>query len=46
MGILDREAIVAALARCGGVKSRAAQRLGLTLSQFNYRMRVLGIGAG
>lgn len=33
----------ARLAQAGGVESRAAQRL--TLSPFNYRMRVLGIGA-
>jgi Nif-specific regulatory protein len=40
----DRAAIISALSTCGGVKSRAAQRLGLTLSQLNYRLRVLGIG--
>src|SRR6266702_7077860 len=40
----QRQRIVTALARAGGVKSRAAQQLGLTLSQLNYRIRVLGIG--
>ncbi|WP_459719174.1 sigma-54-dependent Fis family transcriptional regulator [Paraburkholderia sp. 2C] len=37
--------IVDALTQAGGVKSRAAQRLGLTLSQLNYRIRILGIDA-
>jgi Nif-specific regulatory protein len=39
----DRAAIEAALAETGGNKSRAAQKLGLTLRQFNYRMQVMGI---
>ena len=43
IGQEDRHLILAALTRTGGVKSRAAQKLGLTLSQLNYRIRVLGI---
>ena len=34
--------IEAALAESGGNKSRAAQLLGLTLRQFNYRISRLG----
>lgn len=41
----DREAIESALRAANGNKSRAAQSLGLTLRQFNYRLKVLGIGA-
>jgi Nif-specific regulatory protein len=43
IGEADREQISMALKLAGGVKSRAAQRLGLTLSQLNYRIRMLGI---
>lgn len=39
----DRGAIEAALRACDGNKSRAAQSLQMTLRQFNYRMKVLGI---
>ncbi|WP_254067852.1 sigma-54-dependent Fis family transcriptional regulator [Burkholderia sp. L27(2015)] len=39
----DRDQINMALERTGGVKSRAAQKLGMTLSQLNYRIRILGI---
>jgi Nif-specific regulatory protein len=39
----DRAAIEAALLETNGNKSRAAQKLGLTLRQFNYRMQVMGI---
>jgi Nif-specific regulatory protein len=42
----DRAAIETALLETGGNKSRAAQKLGLTLRQFNYRMQVMGIAAG
>jgi Nif-specific regulatory protein len=42
----DRAAIEAALLETGGNKSRAAQKLGLTLRQFNYRMQVMGIATG
>jgi len=42
----DRTAIEAALLETGGNKSRAAQKLGLTLRQFNYRMQVMGIESG
>ena len=41
----DREAIEAALKVCNGNKSRAAQYLNMTLRQFNYRLKVLGIAA-
>ncbi|WP_255485111.1 MULTISPECIES: sigma-54-dependent Fis family transcriptional regulator [Oxalobacteraceae] len=37
------EQIVSALTECGGNKSRAAQILGLTLRQLNYRIKVLQI---
>ena len=40
----DRTAIETALAASGGNKSRAAQALGLTLRQLNYRMKVMEIG--
>ena len=39
----DREPIVAALRASGNNKSRAAQRLGMTLRQLNYRMLILEI---
>jgi Nif-specific regulatory protein len=39
----DRIAIESALLETNGNKSRAAQKLGLTLRQFNYRMQVMGI---
>ncbi len=42
----DRTAIEAALLETNGNKSRAAQKLGLTLRQFNYRMQVMGIETG
>jgi Nif-specific regulatory protein len=42
----DRSAIEAALSETGGNKSRAAQKLGLTLRQFNYRIQVMGIEKG
>ena len=41
----DRGALEAALRECHGNKSRAAQMLNMTLRQFNYRMKILGIGA-
>lgn len=41
----EREVIESALRAANGNKSRAAQSLGLTLRQFNYRLKVLGIGA-
>jgi len=40
----DRQRIEQALVQVGGNKSRAAQVLGLTLRQFNYRYKVLGLG--
>ncbi|WP_188381774.1 sigma-54-dependent Fis family transcriptional regulator [Oxalicibacterium faecigallinarum] len=39
----ERANIVEALEECGGNKSRTAQRLGLTLRQLNYRIKVLEI---
>jgi Nif-specific regulatory protein len=39
----DRTNIEAALHKTSGNKSRAAQLLGLTLRQFNYRRKILGI---
>lgn len=39
----DRATIEAALVESKGNKSRAAQKLGLTLRQFNYRIQVMGI---
>jgi Nif-specific regulatory protein len=41
----DEARIRAALAETGGNKSRAAQLLGMTLRQFNYRMVKLRLGA-
>ena len=38
----ERAALVAALERAGGNKSRAAQALGLTARQFAYRLQKLG----
>ncbi|MHB1677152.1 MAG: sigma-54 interaction domain-containing protein [Sulfuriferula sp.] len=39
----DRDGIVQVLAQCMGNKSRAAQQLGMTLRQLNYRIQRLGI---
>jgi Nif-specific regulatory protein len=39
----DRPRLEQALLHAGGNKSRAAQMLGLTLRQFNYRFKVLGL---
>jgi Nif-specific regulatory protein len=39
----DRAGIIQALAMCNGNKSRAAQQLGMTLRQLNYRIQRLGI---
>lgn len=39
----DRPRLQLALSNAGGIKSRAAQLLGLTLRQFNYRCKVLGL---
>jgi Nif-specific regulatory protein len=39
----DTERIQSALAQCHGNKSRAAQRLGMTLRQLNYRIKILAI---
>lgn len=39
----ERDSIVQALAQCNGNKSRAAQRIGMTLRQLNYRIQRLEI---
>jgi Nif-specific regulatory protein len=39
----DRANIEATLQETGGNKSRAAQKLGLTLRQLNYRLKIMGI---
>ncbi len=39
----DRQAIERALLECHGNKSRAAQTLGMTLRQLNYRLKILDI---
>ena len=40
---LEREAILAALDRAGGVQARAAEYLGITPRQIRYRLRKFGI---
>ncbi len=40
---LEREAILAALDRAGGVQARAAESLGITPRQIRYRLRKFGI---
>ena len=42
----DRAALETALRDSNGNKSRAAQSLNMTLRQFNYRLKILGISAG
>ncbi len=42
----DRAALEAALRDSNGNKSRAAQALNMTLRQFNYRLKILGISHG
>ena len=43
---LPAQVLMDALARSGGNQSRAAQTLGLTLRQFSYRCKKLGVVAG
>jgi len=43
---LDAQAILTALSHSAGNKSRAAQKLGLTLSQLTYRINKLGLHRG
>jgi Nif-specific regulatory protein len=43
LGSHSADVLVAALQRSGGNKSRAAQALGLTVRQFNYRWQKLGL---
>ncbi|HBX9977313.1 TPA: GAF domain-containing protein [Klebsiella variicola] len=40
---IDAQAILVAISQTGGNKSRAAQKLGLTLSQLTYRINKLGL---
>jgi DNA-binding NtrC family response regulator len=42
---VERDAILAALARCGGNRSRAAEALGLTRPGLRYKMRRLGLAS-
>jgi Nif-specific regulatory protein len=43
VGSHPARALVDALEQCGGNKSRAAQRLGMTPRQFSYRWQKLGL---
>jgi two-component system response regulator PilR (NtrC family) len=43
MNSFERQLLVAALARSGGVKKRAAQALGITFRSFRYRLEKLGL---
>ena len=40
---LEKEAILEALEECGGIKSRAAKELGMTVRQIGYKMKKYGI---
>ncbi len=42
----ERDLLLAALARTGGVKKRAAQLLGITFRSMRYRMEKLGLDGG
>jgi two-component system response regulator PilR (NtrC family) len=43
LGVVEREAILAALARTGHNRTAAAQLLGISFRQMRYRMRRLGL---
>jgi len=43
MNAFERDLLMAALARSGGVKKRAAQALGITFRSFRYRLEKLGL---
>ena len=43
MNSFERQLLLAALARSGGVKKRAAQALGITFRSFRYRLEKLGL---
>jgi two-component system response regulator PilR (NtrC family) len=43
MNAFERDLLLAALARSGGVKKRAAQALGITFRSFRYRLEKLGL---
>ncbi len=43
MNSFERDLLVAALAKTGGVKKRAAQLLGITFRSFRYRLEKLGL---
>ncbi|HEY8120881.1 MAG TPA: sigma-54 dependent transcriptional regulator [Myxococcota bacterium] len=46
MNAFERELLLAALAKTGGVKKRAAQLLGITFRSFRYRLEKLGLDDG
>ncbi|HEU4431474.1 MAG TPA: helix-turn-helix domain-containing protein, partial [Myxococcota bacterium] len=43
MNAFERDLLLAALARSGGVKKRAAHALGITFRSFRYRLEKLGL---
>jgi len=46
MDAFERDLLVAALAKSGGVKKRAAQLLGITFRSLRYRLEKLGLDGG
>jgi two-component system response regulator PilR (NtrC family) len=42
----ERGLLLEALEKCGGVKKRAAQRLGVSFRSFRYRLEKLGLDRG
>jgi two-component system response regulator PilR (NtrC family) len=46
MNAFERDLLLAALAKSGGVKKRAAQLLGITFRSFRYRLEKLGLDGG
>jgi two-component system response regulator PilR (NtrC family) len=46
MNAFERDLLLAALERSGGVKKRAAQLLGITFRSFRYRLEKLGLDGG
>ena len=42
----ERGLLLEALEQCGGVKKRAAQRLGISFRSFRYRLEKLGLDGG
>jgi two-component system response regulator PilR (NtrC family) len=43
MNAFERDLLLAALSKAGGVKKRAAQLLGITFRSFRYRLEKLGL---